>query len=149
MSVGGGLLVLAVGEGEEVLQLPLQRLECWSLHRVLQTINVRLTLSLLTTDRTDIDKMKDDPSERGKLMLSKMLNELLNKYSEELSSMAGQRNLYRSLKHKNMYNLVPALEHDVVEVRRTALGRLHPVPVLNLVQHLGVRHACECDEVKV
>ena len=93
MSVGGGLLVLAVGEGEEVLQLPLQRLECWSLHRVLQTINVRLTLSLLTTDRTDIDKMKDDPSERGKLMLSKMLNELLNKYSEELSSMTGQRNL--------------------------------------------------------
>ena len=44
---------------------------------------------------------------------------------------------------------MPALEHDVVEEWGAALGALHPVPVLNLVQHLGVRHACECDQVKV
>jgi len=35
MSVGGGLLVLGVGHGEEVLQLPLQGLEGGPLHGVL------------------------------------------------------------------------------------------------------------------
>ena len=33
-------------------------------------------------------------------------------------------------------DLVPALQHDVVESRRTALRLLHPEPVLHLVQHL-------------
>ena len=32
--------------------------------------------------------------------------------------------------------LVPALQHDVVESRGTALGLLHPEPVLHLVQDL-------------
>ena len=38
LSVGGGLLVLRVGHGEEVLQLPLQGLKRWPLHRVLEKI---------------------------------------------------------------------------------------------------------------
>ena len=33
-------------------------------------------------------------------------------------------------------DLVPALQHDVVEGGWTALWLLHPEPVLNLVQHL-------------
>ena len=36
MSVLRGLLVLRVGHREEVLQLPLQSLESWPLHRVLK-----------------------------------------------------------------------------------------------------------------
>lgn len=66
MSVLRGLFVLRVGHCEEVLQLPLQSLEGWPLHRI----------------------------------------------------------------------LVPALEHDVVQSGGTALGLLHPEPVLHLVQDL-------------
>ena len=39
--------------------------------------------------------------------------------------------------------LVPALQHNVVEGGWTARRTLHPVAVLNLVQYLGVGHACE------
>ena len=35
-----------------------------------------------------------------------------------------------------MTDLVPALQHDVVESGRTALGLLHPEAVLHLVQDL-------------
>ena len=37
---------------------------------------------------------------------------------------------------------MPALEHNVVQGGCTALGRLHPVAVLHLVQNLGIGHAC-------
>ena len=37
--------------------------------------------------------------------------------------------------------LVPAFEHDFVELRGASLGGLHPVAVLDLVEDLGVRHA--------
>ena len=36
-----------------------------------------------------------------------------------------------------MSDLVPALQHDVIESGRTALGLLHPEAVLHLVQDLG------------
>ena len=36
--------------------------------------------------------------------------------------------------------LVPALQHDVIQRWGTALGLLHPEPVLHLVQHLQYTH---------
>ena len=36
--------------------------------------------------------------------------------------------------------LVPALEHDVIQGGGAALGGLHPVSVLNLVEDLGICH---------
>ena len=38
-------------------------------------------------------------------------------------------------------HLVPALEHDVIQRGGAALGGLHPVSVLNLVEDLGICHA--------
>ena len=38
--------------------------------------------------------------------------------------------------------LVPALEHNVIQRRCTALGRLHPVSMLHLVQDLSIGHTC-------
>ena len=41
----------------------------------------------------------------------------------------------------SIVHLVPALEHDVIQRGGTALGGLHPVSVLNLVEDLGICHA--------
>ena len=64
LSVGGGLLVVRVGHGEEVLQLPLQRLKRWPLHRVLEKIrwskengNLRC-YSILLASESESDQVK-------------------------------------------------------------------------------------------
>ena len=55
-----------------------------------------------------------------------------------------------SLKRRSLHGIfVPALKHDVVQWRWTALWRLHPVAVLHLVQNFCICHSWQMKFVKL